>query len=312
MLNRLDFRVLDVCVADNFNPLYPKVPYQETQARQLAELTAGRVAWCAALDPTGWEEAGFAAKAIEHLRTAFARGAVAVKIYKDIGMLQKSKDGKYLMPDDPVFDPIFDFIAKNNRTVFNHIADPWESWRPPNTNGLHYKYFKANPFEYMYLHPERPSKETILAARDRMLQNHPNVRFVGCHFGAMDEDVDEMARRFDRYPGFAVDTAGWVKDLMNQESGKVRAFLIKFQDRVLYGTDRELLAPDNSTNSISGMEAAYARDWRYFSTGETIQYGRLSPKGLTLPEPVLRKLFHDNAVKWVPGLIPTKSPTAKD
>jgi hypothetical protein len=28
--------------------------------------------------------------------------------------------------------------------------------------------------------------------------------------------------------------------------------------------------------------------------------------GLALPEPVLRKLYHENAVKWVPGIVPGK------
>src|SRR5216110_196673 len=93
----------------------------------------------------------------------------------------------------------------------------------------------------MYLHPERPSKERILTARDRMLAKHPTLRVVGCHLGSMETDVDEIAKRFDRYPNFAVDTAARVSYLMLQPREKVRAFLLKYQNRVLYGTDLDVL-----------------------------------------------------------------------
>jgi predicted TIM-barrel fold metal-dependent hydrolase len=62
----------------------------------------------------------------------------------------------------------------------------------------------------MYLHPERPSKESILAARDHMVQHHPKLRVVGAHLGSMEDDVNEIAKRFDAYPNVAVDTAARV------------------------------------------------------------------------------------------------------
>ena len=308
MLNRLSLRVLNICVADNFNPQFPKVARQHAAVKEVFDLTGGRAAWCSTFDTADWEQKGFAERANRDLKATFKQGAVAVKIYKDIGMLLKSKDGKDLMPDDPVFDPIFACIAANHRTVLAHIAEPSSCWRALDSNTLHYGSWKAHPSEHMYLHPERPSKETILVARDRMLQNHPNLRFIGCHLGSLEDDVDQLAKRLDLYSNFAVDTAARVPDLMNQDSGKVRAFLIKYQDRVLYGTDLILMEKDDPVKSIGKMEATYARDWQYLATGETIKYRKLTTKGLALPESVLKKIFHENAVKWVPGLIPTKSP----
>ena len=153
----------------------------------------------------------------------------------------------------------------------------------------------------MYLHPERPSKERILTARDRMLAKHPTLRVVGCHLGSMETDVDEIAKRFDRYPNFAVDTAARVSYLILQPREKVRAFLIKYQDRVLYAIDQELLPWQDPETQLNTWEETYARDWKYFSTGETLLVGgpknRRQIQGLALPEPVLRKLFHDNAVR---------------
>jgi predicted TIM-barrel fold metal-dependent hydrolase len=154
----------------------------------------------------------------------------------------------------------------------------------------------------MYLHPDHPSKETILAARDRMLANNPRLRVVGCHLGSMEVDVNEIAQRFDRYPNFAVDTAGRTIYFMMQPPEKMRPFLMKYQDRVLYGTDLELMPWTDTTQGLKHWQDEYLSDWKYFATDEWVEYDGKKYQGLKLPEPVLRKLYHDNAVHWVPGI----------
>ena len=225
-----------------------------------------------------------------------------MKIYKSIGMELKKRDGTYLMPDDPVFNPIWADIAALNRMVFAHIAEPTSSWRPLDPANPDYSYYKANPDWFMYLHPDHPSKETILAARDRLLANNPRLRVVGCHLGSMEVDVNEIAQRFDRYPNFAVDTAGRSIYFMMQAPEKVRAFLIKYQDRVLYGTELDLMPWADTTQRLKHWQDEYARDWRYFATDESVEYDGKKYQGLKLPEPVLHKLYHENAIRWVPGI----------
>jgi hypothetical protein len=55
-------------------------------------------------------------------------------------------------------------------------------------------------------------------------------------------------------------------------------------------------------SSIAERDKELALDWRYFSTGDTFKYEGRMVKGLLLPLPVLRKLYHDNAVRWIPGI----------
>jgi predicted TIM-barrel fold metal-dependent hydrolase len=206
------------------------------------------------------------------------------------------------MPDDPVFDPIMADIEQHNITLFAHLAEPTSAWQPLDPASPDYDYYKNNPDWHMYLHPERPSKESILAARDRLLKRHPKLRVVGAHLGSMEVDVHEIAKRFELYPNFAVDTAARIPYLMLQPREKVRAFLIKYQDRVLYATDLVLLPGDNPTEAVKRWEAEYARDWKFFATDESLTYNGRTVRGLALPELILRKLYHANAVKWVPGL----------
>jgi predicted TIM-barrel fold metal-dependent hydrolase len=207
------------------------------------------------------------------------------------------------MPDDPAFKPIYQFIAAHHRTVVAHIAEPDSCWQPPNPSSPDYSYYQQHPEEYAYAHPEWPSKAAILAARDHLLAENPQLRVVGAHLGSMETDVDEIAKRFDRYPNFAVDTAARVEYLMMQPRDKVRAFLIKYQDRVLYGTDLVVMPKDDTEKALAEWNDTYARDWKFFATNKTVEIKGRKFQGLELPEPVLRKLYHDNAVRWFPGAI---------
>ena len=88
----------------------------------------------------------------------------------------------------------------------------------------------------------------------------------------MELSVDDIAMHFDRYPNFAVDTAARVGYLMLQPRDKVKAFMIKYQDRVLYGTDLELYPQGNVEQAINHWQNTYAQDWKYFATDEIIRY----------------------------------------
>jgi predicted TIM-barrel fold metal-dependent hydrolase len=302
MLQRLDMRLLNICVVDKHERGYAEIEPQHKMALEVFRASQGRAAWCSSFDPEDWEAPGFARQVNDQLAKTFADGAIAVKIYKSIGMELKSKRGEYIMPDNPAFAPILDFIASRNKTLFAHIAEPWAAWKPLDPASPHYGYYKANPDWHMYQHPERPSKGTILDARDRMLKAHPKLRVVGCHLGSMETDVDDIARRFDLYPNFAVDTAARVPDLMLQPREKVRAFLIKYPDRVLYATDLLLMPWEDPDETVKRWEEEYARDWKYFATNATVEYEGRKIQGLELPAPVLRRIFRENAIHWVPGL----------
>jgi predicted TIM-barrel fold metal-dependent hydrolase len=112
-----------------------------------------------------------------------------------------------------------------------------------------------------------------------------------------------MAQRFDRYANFAVDTAARVPYLMIQPRDKVRAFLIKYQDRILYATDLVVLPKDDTDKALAEWNNTYERDWKFLATVQTVEYKGHRYQGLALPELVLRKIFHDNAVHWLPGIM---------
>jgi predicted TIM-barrel fold metal-dependent hydrolase len=302
MMRRLHLHVLDIVVADDHN-IFRSLQSEIDSAREFVQGSMGHATLCTTFNPFPFEKPGFASQAIEQLNDDFARGAVAVKIWKNIGMELKNADGKYIMPDDPIFEPIYRDIAAHGKTLIAHLAEPSSCWQAPNPDSPDYDYYKENPEWYMYLHPDHPSKDRILAARDHLLAENPKLRVVGAHLGSMETDVDEIARDFDRFPNFAVDTAARMEYLMIAPREKVRQFLIKYQDRVLYGTDSGFLVEESPADAAKEWQRTYTRDWKFFSTDEQMKYHRRHITGLKLPDSVLKKIYHDNAVRWIPGIL---------
>jgi predicted TIM-barrel fold metal-dependent hydrolase len=310
-LKQYNLHFVDIAVVDDRDPFYKALEPQLQDVLALVHSSGGHTSLCTTFSPYDFEKPGFSQRVIRQLNENFSEGAVAVKIYKTIGMeIKKTGDG-YLMPDDPVFEPIYLDIAAHNRTVIAHLAEPTSCWLPPDPASVDYEYYRQHPGEYAYKHPEWPSKAAILTARDHMLAENPKLRVVGAHLGSMELDVNEIAKRFDLYPNFAVDTAARVPYLMFQPREKVRSFLIKYQDRVLYGTDIEILPGSHVEASLNQLKNTYARDWKYFATDEILEYQGKEIQGLGLPPSVLRKLYHDNAVRWFPEMRKGgRSPTA--
>ena len=301
LMARLRLHVLDICVADTRRS-FGDLATETARAEGFVQASQGHARLCVTFEPFAFQQKDFAQATVKQLRQEFTDGAVAVKIWKNIGMELKTPDGRYVMPDDPAFEPIYQEIAAQNKTLVAHVAEPSSCWQPPNPDSPDHDYYQENPQWYMYLHPDHPRKEVILAARDHLLAENPKLRVIGAHLGSMETDVDEIAKHFDRYPNFAVDTAARMEYLMIQPREKVRNFLIKYQDRVLYGTDLEFLTNQATPEALQDWQDTYGRDWKFLATHQILQYQGRQIEGLDLPVPVLRRIYHDNAARWIPGI----------
>jgi predicted TIM-barrel fold metal-dependent hydrolase len=272
-----------------------------------------RLAWATSFTVSNWGVPDWAATANATIEDGYAGGAVAVKIWKDVGMVLKDPDGKYVMADDTRLDPVFEGLADRNRTLVAHLGEPRNCWLPVDqmTVDGDRRYFSQHPEYHGLLHPEIPNYEAQIAARDRMLERHPRLRVVGCHLGSLEYDVDELAKRLDKYPNFAVDLSARIVHLQIQPREKVRAFLVKYQDRILYGTDQdfgrgtEAGAAEVDTR-LARLGAVYESDAAWFATDQELALERIHPgfksRGVALPATVLRKIYFENAKRWYPGL----------
>jgi len=310
MINRLNLHVIDILVVDNHHgQMSASLAMQRDAARSVLAQDPERVKLCTTFDPYAFSQPDFADHANREMNDDFAEDAIAVKIWKNVGMQIKDKEGRYILPDNPLFEPLYKDIADHNKTLIAHLADPDTLWAPPNPDADDYSYYmEEEPWWYMYHKPGAPTKQEILRARDHVLEMNPTLRVVGAHLGSLEADLHSLGEHFEHYPNFAVDTAGRIPYFEMLDRDAAIAFITKYQDRLIYGTDNdfEFYPRRKAKQSERLWEEAYANQWRYLATHDWVVYHGKRVQGLALPLPVLRKLYHDNAVKWFPGVYPAQ------
>jgi hypothetical protein len=264
-----------------------------------------RVSFVTTFTLADWNSPRWADQIITKLKSDFANGALGVKVWKNIGMTYKDSANHFIMIDNPKFDKVIDYIIQQDKTVLGHLGEPRNCWLPLDqmTVNSDKEYFKAHPEYHMYLHPECPSYEDQINARDRFLERHPNLRFVGAHLGSLEWSIDELAKRLDKFPNMAVDMAERICHLQYQskiDRDKVRNFMIKYQDRLIYGTDFSFDSTMNAAKSKIHWHETWLADWKYLVTNEKMTVPQFDGEftGLKLPKKVVDKIYHHNAVRW--------------
>ncbi|UCG26892.1 MAG: amidohydrolase family protein [Bacteroidales bacterium] len=240
------------------------------------------------------------------LKRDFAKGAIAVKVWKDIGMSFRDRDSSFIMIDDPRFDPILDYIASEGKSLVAHIGEPRNCWLHLDSMTVRSdrEYFRNHPEYHMYLHADYPSYEDQIQSRDNMLRKHPDLIVIGAHLGSLEWDVDELARCLDTYSNFAVDMAARICHFQVQDREKVRRFIYQYQDRLIYGTDLGVQENSDMEEMKTRIHNAWLEDWRYFTTDEEMTSDIVdgSFHGLKLDSKVLEKIYYQNAKSWYAGL----------
>jgi hypothetical protein len=281
---------------------------QQKFALSLNEIYPDEIAFATTFSVNDWDKAEWEKYTVTYLDSYISMGAIAVKIWKNIGMDLKDRDGRFVMVDDARLDTVLDFLAGKNITLIGHNGEPKDCWLPleqMTVNGNR-NYYSQHPEYHMYLHPEYPSYEDQINARDHMLEKHPDLRFIGCHLGSLEWSLEELANRLDKFPNMAVDLSRMANLHIHAMTDwqKTRDFFIKYQDRLVYGTDRSVNTTDNPAGMMNSVHNGWLNDWRFFTTDEIIEDSGVEGevKGLKLPAGVIDNIYRRNAEKWLPGI----------
>jgi predicted TIM-barrel fold metal-dependent hydrolase len=294
-----NFRILTINVDDAD---YPPIGEQQQAARSLQKRYPGWVAFAATFSVEGFQAPGWGTATREQIEAALAEGAVGVKMWKNLGMELRDPDGSYVMPDDARLEPIIAALERDHVVLLGHQAEPLNCWLPfaKMTVRSDRDYFREHPQYYRYQHPQMPSHDAILAARDRLLSAHPALRFDAVHLASLEWDVDRVAAFLDRFPNASVDLAARMAHLQYQAAAnrdKVRAFLLRYQDRVLYGSDVAYGPGDSDAGAVNEVHSGWLEDWRFLVTADVMHSNEFSAsfRGLRLPREVIDKLYRRNA-----------------
>lgn len=296
-----NFRLLNI---NTFSDGCERVVEAHQELVRLKQSQGDATAFTATFCLDGWDDPGWVENTIAWIDQCVADGAVAVKVWKNIGMEFRNREGELVMIDDPQLEPVFQHLVDIGIPLVGHLGEPRNCWLPLNemTTRNDSNYFARNPQYHMYLHPGLPSYEEQLAARDRMLENHPELTFIACHLASLEWSVDEMADFLNRFPNASMDLAARMGQLYFQtveDREKVRDFFIQYQDRLLYGTD--VIDSGGEKAAFEEMlHSTWLYDWEYFVTDNEMSSNLINRpfRGLKLPREVVDKIYFSNAVKW--------------
>jgi len=254
---------------------------------------------------------GFGERMAEELERKVEDGARGLKIFKELGLRHRDSAGDLIPVDDPRLDPLWAKAGEMGVPVLIHTADPVAFFRPLDERNERWEELQLHP-DWYFGGPEFPGHDALLAQRNRVIERHPDTIFIGAHLGNYPENLAYVDDCLARYPNFYVDTSARIGEIGRHPAEEARAFFIKHQDRLLFGTDLTLgwdVFEEEGPPEMEESERFYAAHRRFFETGERqIEYpgfpiqGRWKVDALGLPGEVLEKLYIANAQRLIPGL----------
>jgi len=193
--------------------------------------------------------------------------------------------------DDSRLEPIFQTLEDNKIPLLIHVGDP----------DTYYSNQYRNTAKY-------GTKEDHLSQLERVLERHPGLMFQLPHLASQPEihRLPNLARWLDRFPNIILDTASsrWMARELSKDVGRAREFMLKYSDRVLFGTDlasyKEMEKRDYEARYVA-QRALWESNTQGrplpFTDPDTTKSGGTIINGLDLPLSVLRKLYWKNAIR---------------
>lgn len=290
-------------------PEFPETENQRKIALECDKLLPKTLNFIASFSCNEWGSPHWQDNAIEQIKKGWGRGAIAVKIWKNIGMELRDKEGGFVMADHPSFDPVYEYLSAREIPLIAHLGEPKNCWLPLEemTVTSDREYFSQHPQYHMSLHDEFPSYPEQLAARDRVLSRHKGLKFIGAHLASLEWSVDELADWLKAHPTAGVDLAERVCHLQYQAVDnykKVKQFVEHYQDRIIYGTDQIDDGTLDSGTIRRNIRTKWYNEFNFFANDDmqTAWNVEKSFRGLGLERKIIQKLFRDNAIRYYPRL----------
>ncbi len=266
----------------------------------------GRVAIFAGLDYGGWAaDPGFGETEAARLKDGVAAGARGLKVWKMLGLRARDPGGRLVAVDDPRLDALWATAGELGVPVTIHVADPVAFFEPLDAGNERWEELRAHPDWHFW--PTRPAGrpeldgfppfDELIDGLEAVVTRHPRTTFIGAHVGCAAEDLERVSRILERAQNFHVDLAARISELGRQPYG-ARAFITRWADRVLFGTD---MAPDPAWWSVYYRFLETADESFAYDSDESgpPSQGRWRIHGLELADDVLRRVYHDNAAALI-------------
>jgi hypothetical protein len=284
-------------------------------------LYPGRFLHYVNLDYSDWENPTFSSNAVWQVDEGYRLGAAGLKEWKRLGLFLRDRAGKLLRVDDPKLDPVWKRCGELHLPVSIHVADPRAFWLPYDEKNERWKELRDHKSWWFGDTNKYPPRMELLEALSQVIARHPETTFVSVHFGNNSEELDWVGAALDKYPNMMVDLAARIPELGRHDPAKTHEFFVKYQDRILFGSDfqvlnsRLILGSSGNEPPPTDPDAAtfFTKEWRWLETSDR-NWAHMTPiqgdwtiSSIDLPAPVLRKIYFENARKLLARSLPPKA-----
>jgi len=214
--------------------------------------------------------------------------------------------------DGPIYEPYWQKMESSRTPLIFHVNDPAEFWDATKIPDW------ARQSGWFYGDGTFINNETQYTEILNVLTRYPMLNVVFAHFLFLSQELHRLAGYLDQFPGMNIDLTPGIE--MYQEFSKnpdrTRDFFIKYQDRILFGTDigaKALLAapeigiePGESKIRFELVKKFLETDGEFtLDTSQGYLFNKFEGnfKGIHLPLEVLEKISHANFEK-IAGKVP--------
>jgi len=188
--------------------------------------------------------------------------------------------------DSPDYDAYYAYLESEGIPLLYHVADPETFWDADASEGESPWYYGDGTY---------PAKEEIYQEMEHVLKKFPRLRIVFAHFYFLSADLDRAARLLEKRPNVSLDLTpgGEMYWNFSKQPERSREFFLKYQDRILFGTDN--IAGLRGWDTGKQEAIAKIKGMRTFlETDRTFEWLGGQQQGIALDPDALTKIYGGN------------------
>jgi Amidohydrolase len=194
--------------------------------------------------------------------------------------------------DSPAIRTLMKEAVARGMMLMTHLGDP-ETW-----------------YQGKYTDPKFGTREEHYAMWEAALTEYSDWPWLGAHMGGNPENLPRLQSLLDRFPNLYLDMSAtrWMVREISARRDAAREFVVRNQDRLLWGSD-QVSGDDRGFDFLASRWWAHRKLWEtaYVGPGPIVDPDLPADQqptmhGLALPDTVLQKIYHDNTVKLLARL----------
>lgn len=199
---------------------------------------------------------------------------------------------KIPLNSDTYYD-FYDFCQENQFPILMHQADPKASW----------DISSASPqaiAEGWVFDSSFASKEEIHNQVFFIMKKFPKLKMCLAHMGFFCDNIELFKRFLGEYENTMLDLTpgGEQFYLMQQNPNEWKKVLVQYEDRIMYGSDSYNF-PEDWDECLWAWSERHRIIWDFLETDKVANHYAGEIKGIKLPESTVRKMYYDNAIKYL-------------